>query len=178
VRHLFVAVTLLVAAGCVTTDPEARRALADAETRTAQGDYPAALAAYDAYLARYPDGDGASRARAARATVQELLAVRGERDRVAARAAELTREVALARDEAALAREEAALAREAAAARENAARDAASREAEAARQLAARDAELAKLRQEVAQRQAEVARLREDLEAVKRSDLQMERRRR
>ena len=42
----------------------------------------------------------------------------------------------------------------------------------------ARDAELARLRQELAARQAEVARLREDLEALKRTDLQMERRRR
>jgi hypothetical protein len=42
----------------------------------------------------------------------------------------------------------------------------------------ARDAELARLRQELTARQAEVSRLREDLEALKRTDLQMERRRR
>ena len=42
----------------------------------------------------------------------------------------------------------------------------------------ARDAEVARLRQELTARQAEVTRLREDLEALKRTDLQMERRRR
>ena len=51
-------------------------------------------------------------------------------------------------------------------------------ETELTRQAAAREAELARLRQELAARQAEVARLREDLEALKRTDLQMERRRR
>ena len=57
-------------------------------------------------------------------------------------------------------------------------RQATARETELTRQAAARDAELARLRQELAARQAEVARLREDLEALKRTDLQMERRRR
>ena len=152
-RRLAVVLPLLFVAACATADPDAGRALAEADARTAQGDYPAALAAYDAYLARYPKGDGAARARAARTMMQELVSVRRERDRLAAREAELMREVAQARETAA-------------------------REGDLAKQLAARDAELAKLRQEVTQRQAEAARLRDDLEALKRTDLQMERRRR
>jgi TolA-binding protein len=152
--RLVLVLSLLAAAGCVTVDPEPGRALAEADARIAQGDYPAALAAYEAYLARYPNGDGAGRARAARTMMQELVSVRRERDRLAAREADLMREVALARETAA-------------------------RDGDLARQqLAAREAEVAKLRQEVTQRQAEAARLREDLEALKRTDLQMERRRR
>ena len=126
---------------------DAARALADADARAAHGDYPAAMAAYDAYLARYPNDGGADRARAVRALVSELMAARAERDRLVARETELTRQ-------------------------------ATARETELTRQAAARDAELARLRQELAARQAEVARLREDLEALKRTDLQMERRRR
>ena len=134
------ALALLLVAGCAWPAREATRALADADARAAQGDYPAALAAYDAFLSRYPDDDGAVRARALRTVMNELLAVRAERDR-------LVREVA-------------------------------TRESELARQVTARDAELSKLRQELATRQAEAAWLREDLEALKRTDLQMERRRR
>jgi len=138
---------LLLAAGCAWPAREATRALADADARAAQGDYPAALAAYDAYLSRYPDDERAVRARALRTVMNELLAVRAERDRLAAREAQLVREVA-------------------------------ARESELVRQVTARDAELSKLRQELATRQAEAARLKEDLDALKRTDLQMERRRR
>jgi cell division protein FtsB len=179
VTRRFVAVLpLLFAAACVTADPDALRTLADADARTAQGDFAAALLAYDTYLARYPNEDGASHVRVTRAVLQELLALRRERDRLAAREAELTRQVEQMR-QVALARET-TLARESAArdAEEAAAREASAREMEAAKQLAAREAELARLRQEVTQRQAEAARLREDLEALKRTDLEMERRRR
>lgn len=137
------ALALLLAAGCAWIGRDAARALADADARTVQGDYPAALAAYDAYLARYPEDDGVARARAIRGLMNDLLAVRAERDRLKAREAQLTRAVA-----------------------------------EQAGQTAARDAELAKLRQDLAARQAEATRLREDMEALKRTDLQMERRRR
>jgi hypothetical protein len=123
---------VLVATGCALFTREATRALADADARAAQGDYPAALAAYDRYLARYPDDDSASRARAVRAVMGELVLLRAE--------------------------------------------VAALRAAESAR--ARGEAELARLRQELNARQAEVTRLREDLEALKRTDLQMERRRR
>lgn len=123
---------VLVATGCALFTREATRALADADARAAQGDYPAALAAYDRYLARYPDDDSASRARAVRAVMGELVSLRAE--------------------------------------------VAALRAAESAR--ARGEAELARLRQELNARQAEVTRLREDLEALKRTDLQMERRRR
>jgi len=108
---------------------EASRALAEADAHATNSDYPAAVAAYDAYLARYPDDEGAARARAMRALVAELLAARAQ--------------LAALRD-----------------------------------RVPARDAEVARLRQELTARQAEIARLREDLDALKRTDLQMERRRR
>jgi len=135
VRGLAPAVVLVacLTAGCALFTRDAARALADADARAANGDYPAALAAYDAYLVRYPDDDGVARVRAVRAMVAELVAARAElaalRDRLT------TRE----RGEA---------------------------------------AELARLRQELSARQAEVSRLKGDLEALKRTDLQMERRRR
>ena len=44
--------------------------------------------------------------------------------------------------------------------------------------LRARDGEITRLRQELTARQAEITRLRSDLEALKRTDLQMERKRR
>ena len=125
-RALVPVLVLLLASGCALFTRDAARALADAEARTAGGDYPAALAAYDAYLARFPDDEGVVRARAIRALMGDFLAARAE---LAA--------------------------------------------------LRARDgAELARLRQELNARQAEVTRLRQDLEALKRTDLQMERKRR
>lgn len=138
-----IALIAVLASGCALFGRDAARALADADTRTANGDYPAALAAYDAYLARYPDDAAVPRVRAVRAIVDELVALRAE--------------VAVLRE-----------------LRER-------RDAEAARlgqELGARDAEAARLRQELSVRQAELARLREDLEALKRTDLRMERRRR
>lgn len=131
-RRLALLLALLLTSGCALFTRDASRALADADAHAAQGDYTVALAAYAAYLKRYPEDDGAPRARAVRAIMAELVALRAE---VAAlRAAESTR------------------------ARES--------------------ADLARVRQELSARQAEVARLREDLEALKRTDLQMERRRR
>jgi TolA-binding protein len=137
---------VLLGGGCAWLDRElvgrdllgrdAARALATADAHAAHGDYPAAMAAYDAYLARYPEDGGADRARAVRRLVGELMAVGAERDRLVVHETALTR------------------------------------------QAAAREAELARLRQELAARQAEVARLRGDLEALKRTDLRMERPRR
>ena len=140
---------------------DAARALADADSYAAHGDYPAAMTAYDSYLRRYPEDDGVDRARAMRAIVRELLAVRAERDRLAARETEITRQ-----------------ANESAKQAGEAARQSAELAKQAAAQAAAREAELAKLRQEMVTRQAEFTRLKEDLDALKRTDLQMERRRR
>ena len=153
-RLLLVILVVLAGAGCAFFGRDAARALADADTHAAHGDYPAAMAAYDAYLARYPGDGGAARARAVRTLVKELMAARAARDGLVAREADLTRQAA------------------------ESTRQTTAREAELTRQAVARDAELARLRQELAARQAEVARLREDLEALKRTDLQMERRRR
>ena len=168
-RLVLVLLVAVLGAGCALLDRGASRVLADADARAVHGDYPAAMAAYDSYLARYPDDGGAERARASRALVAELLATRAERDRLAARENEMTKQTA-ARD--------AELAQQTASREAELARQAAAREAELARQGAARETELARLRQELAARQAEITRLREDLEALKRSDLQMERRRR
>jgi TolA-binding protein len=78
-RHgLALGLVVLLAGGCALFTREATRALADADARTANGDYSAALVAYDAYLARYPDDDGTVRARAVRAMVAELVAARAE----------------------------------------------------------------------------------------------------
>ena len=155
---------ILLSGGCAWVDREvlardllgrdAARALANADAHAAHGDYPAALAAYDAYLARYPEDGGADRARAARRLVGELVAVRAERDRLVVHEGSLTRQAT------------------------EQARHATERETALTRQAAARDAEVVRLRQELAARQAEVARLRNALEALKRTDLQMERPRR
>jgi predicted RNase H-like nuclease (RuvC/YqgF family) len=139
VKWLTVVIVPWLAAGCALLGSEAARALADADAYAAHGDYPAAMAAYDAYLSRYPEDGGARRARAVRALVKQLMAVREERDRLVARENDLARQNA---------------------------------------ELKSQAAEVAKLRQELAARQAEVARLRDDLAALKRTDLQMERRRR
>jgi hypothetical protein len=127
--RLAVLLVLLLAGGCAWFGRDAARALADADTRAARREYPAAVAAYDEYLKRYPDDESITRARTMRSMVAELIATRAE--------------LATLRD-----------------------------------QTTARDAEVARLRHELGLRQAEVARLRADLEALKRTDLQMERRRR
>lgn len=155
---------VLLSGGCAWLDREllardllgrdAARALANADTHAAHGDFPAAMAAYDAYLARYSEDGGADRARTVRRLVGELMAVRAERDRLVVHETALTRQAT------------------------EQAQHATARETALTRQAAAREAELARLRQELAARQAEVARLRAGLEALKRTDLQMERPRR
>jgi TolA-binding protein len=131
-----VALAALLISGCSLVTSDAARSLADADARVVQGDYPLALSAYDAYLKRFPDDDGAPRARAMRTMIAELVASRAE--------------LATLRDQLA-------------------------RRSESAR---TESTELTRLRQELSARQAEVTRLREDLEALKRTDLEMERRRR
>jgi hypothetical protein len=122
----------LLLSGCSLAKSDAARALADADARAVQGDYPLALSAYEAYLKRFPDDEGAPRARAMRTMIAELVASRAD--------------LATLRDQLARARGD--------------------------------NAEVARLRQELSVREAEVTRLREDLEALKRTDLEMERRRR
>lgn len=132
IRLTMVAVAALLVSGCSLASSDAARVLADADARVVQGDYPLALSAYEAYLKRFPDDDGAPRARAMRTMIAELVASRAD--------------LATLRDQLARARGE--------------------------------GAEVTRLRQELSVRQAEVTRLREDLEALKRTDLEMERRRR
>jgi hypothetical protein len=130
--RLALGLALLLLSGCTVAVDHAGRALADADARATQGDYPSAIAAYDAYVKRYPYDDGVPRARAMRTMMAELVAMRAE--------------VASLRDQLAKARGD--------------------------------TTEVGRLRQELSARQAEVTRLREDLEALKRTDLEMERRRR
>lgn len=74
---------------------EATRALAAADAHALASDYPAALAAYDAFLARYPEDDRAPHVRVVRAIVADLIAVRAQlaalRERGPAHEAEMTR---------------------------------------------------------------------------------------
>ena len=132
IRLTMVALAAVLMSGCSLATSDAARALADADARAVQGDYPLALSAYEAYLKRFPGDEGAPRARAMRTMLAELVASRAD--------------LATLRDQLARARGE--------------------------------GAEVARLRQELTVRQAEVTRLREDLEALKRTDLEMERRRR
>ena len=130
--RIVLGLALLLFSGCTIAVDHAGRALADADARATHGDYPSAIAAYDAYLKRYPYDDGVPRARAMRTMMAELVAMRAE-------LTTLREQLARARGE---------------------------------------TTEVGRLRQELSARQAEISRLREDLEALKRTDLEMERRRR
>ena len=74
---------------------DATRALADADAHALSSDFPAALAAYDAFLARYPDDERATHVRVVRTVVADLIALRAQlaapRDRNPAQDAEMTR---------------------------------------------------------------------------------------
>ena len=178
--RLLLIVTLFLAAGCVIHDRTASRVLADADSYVVHGDYPAAMAAYEAYLARNPTTDDVHRVRAARALLTELMNVRAERERLVAREAELTRAMQAreAQRESELGAREAELTQKRDQREAELLKESAAREAELRSQVAVREGELARLRQELSARQAEASRLREDLEALKRTDLQIERRRR
>jgi small-conductance mechanosensitive channel len=76
--------------------------MADADRMARDGDFTAAVAKYDDYLARYPEGWSAPRARESRDTLAATLAARAE-------AAKLRQEVARLREE--LARREGDLGR-------------------------------------------------------------------
>ena len=142
-RATLTALAVMLAAGCALLPRDVPRALKEADGLFEQGNYEAAVAAYDAYLEQYPEDGAALRARAARSLMTELIATRA--DLASAQAELLT-----ARAELTAQRERAA----------------------------GRDGELTRLRQEITARQVEVTRLREALEALKRTDLQMERPRR
>jgi hypothetical protein len=96
----------VVAGGCAYFPPDglfskeggardATRALADADAQALGNDYPAALAAYDAFLARFPEDERAAHVRVVRTIVADLLALRAQlaalRERVPVHDAEMTR---------------------------------------------------------------------------------------
>jgi hypothetical protein len=150
---------VLLGAGCARFAPFARpaaTALGAADALAERGEHGLALDAYDDFLRRFPDDAGATRARATRETLAELLASR--RELVRLRQALEAREEELARLREALHRREADLAR---------------RDGDAAR----RDADLARARQEVTRLTAEADRLRSDLERLKQVDIRLERKR-
>jgi hypothetical protein len=74
---------------------EAARALADADALALSSDYAGAVAAYDTFLARFPDDERATHVRVVRTIVADLIAVRGQlaalRDRSPSNDAEMTR---------------------------------------------------------------------------------------
>ena len=98
-----VALVAVALAGCASWPlaPGASR-LAEADRLARAGDWPAAVAAYDDYLSRYPDAWAAPRALESRDTLAAVLTARVE-------AARLRDEVARLRDD--LARRETDLAR-------------------------------------------------------------------
>jgi len=103
-RRALAAVLLTVSlAGCASL-PFTRGAtlLANADRLAREGDWPGAVAAYDQYLASYPNAWAAPRALESRDTLAAMLAARAEVTR-------LRQEVARLRDE--LARREVDLAR-------------------------------------------------------------------
>ena len=157
-----VALVALVGAGCASfaSPPDA---LVRADRLAVAGDFDGALRAYTAALDGTPDAQTVSRATAGRAAVTAALAARDEARRLREELA--TRETAVAR------------LRDEIAARE---RDV----ARLTRDLTAREGELARARQDVSARQVELQRLgleteelRMNLEALKRIEMRLERRR-
>lgn len=99
-RSIATAVLALALTGCAPSPPAldhaaAQNVLAQADSLLEQGEYAAAVQAYDEALARHPGDRDASRARASRNTVARLIAARADaarlRDALAARDGELTR---------------------------------------------------------------------------------------
>lgn len=103
-KRLWIAVAWAVLlAGCATGPFAGSTAmLARADRLSAEGDYRSAVAAYDAFLARYADDSKAARARVSRDAVASVLTTRDE-------IARLHHELARVRDE--LAKREGDLAR-------------------------------------------------------------------
>jgi len=92
------ALVILLAGGCASRAPWPwwRSAeLAKADRLAQQGDYAAAVAAYDTYLAKSGDGAEAGRARMSRDTLASILALQREiarlREDLAKREADLER---------------------------------------------------------------------------------------
>ncbi|HEU5196810.1 MAG TPA: hypothetical protein VFW70_18875 [Methylomirabilota bacterium] len=93
-RRAFIALVLTVAlAGCASWPYGPGSSIAaEADRMTRDGDFAGAVAKYDEYLARYPEGWNAPRARESRDTLAATLAARAE-------AARLRQEVARLREE-------------------------------------------------------------------------------
>lgn len=197
-RWLAVLLLLAAIAGCVSLPligPVLLVAQADRQAR--EGAWEEAVAAYDAYLARFPDDSWAPRIRESRDTLAAMLTARSEltrrreevarlRDELAGLQAEGTRlredgtrlraEATVLRDEVIRLRDE----------RINLRAEGTQLRAEGTQlraegtqlreELTLRESHLTRTRQELAARQAEAERLRADIERLKQIDLKLERR--
>ena len=170
-RWLAVSLLLGTLAGCVSfpiLGPVLLVAQADRQAR--EGAWAEAVASYDEYLARVPDGSSAPRVRESRDTLAAMLTARGELTRRREEVTRLRNELAGLQDEGTRLREDGTRLRaEATVLRE---------------ELTLRESDLARTRQELAARQAEaerlradIERLRVDIERLKQIDLKLERRR-
>lgn len=130
--------------------------LVHADRLVSAGEYAGALEAYGEIVMKYPDADEAVRARGSRGALEALLAARAEVARLTADMKAQEAELARAREQVASREQDLARGRE---------------------QAAARDGELARARQEIARLTAEADRLRTDLDALKKIDIDLERRR-
>jgi hypothetical protein len=94
-RALMLVLLTAALSGCATW-PLGRGAdrLAEADRFAREGDWPAAVAAYEDYLARYPDGWSAPRARESRDTLASTLAARAELARLRQEVSRLREELA------------------------------------------------------------------------------------
>lgn len=165
--------------------------LVRADRQAGEGDFEAAVASYDEFLARFPDDSAAPRALRSRDTLvtsleaqQELARRREEVERLRSELIRLQQEEARLRLEKARLREEEAQLREdrrRLRVETSEMRDEMTRlrfeGTELREELLRRQRDLARTRQELGARQAEAERLRADLERLKEIDLQPERKR-
>ncbi len=190
-RWLAVLLLLAAIAGCVSLPligPVLLVAQADRQAR--EGAWEEAVAAYDAYLARFPDDSSAPRIRESRDTLAAMLTARSELTRRREEVARLSDELAGLQAEGTRLREDGTRLRaEATVLRDEVIRlrdervhlraEGTQLRAEGTQlreELTLRESDLARTRQELAARQAEAERLRADIERLKQIDLKLERR--
>ncbi|MGH7389014.1 MAG: hypothetical protein ACREM3_06085 [Candidatus Rokuibacteriota bacterium] len=198
-RWLTVLLLISAPAGCVSM-PVLGPALllAQADRHAREGAWERAVAAYDEYLARFPDDSSAPRVLESRDELAAMLTARAELTRRREEVARLRDELARLQDERARLREDGTRLRdemirlyddrvtlraEATVLRDQVIRlhdDQSNLRAEGTQlreELTRREDDLARTRQELAAQQAEADRLRADIERLKEIDLQPDRKR-
>ena len=106
-RFAMLALVSALLAGCATGPGPSTAMLAKADRLAADGDYPSAIVAYDAFLAEYAGDSNAPRARASRDSVAAVLTTRGELARLQQELARLREELAKREGDLARVRQEA-----------------------------------------------------------------------